>query len=93
MYSACLAVPPAATCLPTSTNAPRVVKYKLQDLAPTIHADADKKSKEQRRAMNHVIHNSIEVPELAEDEQLALEEDTADADAVIDDEGEMDETG
>ena len=34
----------------------------------------------------------IEVPEVAEDELLALEEDTADADDVIDDEGEMDET-
>ena len=34
----------------------------------------------------------IEVPEVAEDELLALEEDTADADDVIDDEGDMDET-
>lgn len=34
----------------------------------------------------------IEVPDVAEDELLALEEDTADADDVIDDEGEMDET-
>jgi len=34
----------------------------------------------------------IEVPEVAEDELLALEEDTIDADDVIDDEGEMDET-
>jgi len=36
----------------------------------------------------------IEVPEVAEDELLALEDDTADADAddVIDDEGDMDET-
>ena len=34
----------------------------------------------------------IEVPEVAEEELLALEEDTADADDVIDDEGEMDET-
>jgi type I restriction enzyme S subunit len=34
----------------------------------------------------------IEVPDVAEDELLAMEEDTADADDVIDDEGEMDET-
>jgi type I restriction enzyme S subunit len=34
----------------------------------------------------------IEVPDVAEDELLALEEDTIDADDVIDDEGEMDET-
>ena len=34
----------------------------------------------------------IEVPEVADEELLALEEDTADADDVIDDEGEMDET-
>jgi type I restriction enzyme, S subunit len=36
----------------------------------------------------------IEVPEVAEEELLALEEDTADADAddVIDDEGDMNET-
>jgi type I restriction enzyme S subunit len=34
----------------------------------------------------------IEVPEVAEDELLALEEDTIDADDVIDDEGDMDET-
>ena len=34
----------------------------------------------------------IEVPEVADDERLALEEDTADADDAIDDEGEMDET-
>ena len=34
----------------------------------------------------------IEVPEVAEEELLALEEDTADADDVIDDEGDMDET-
>jgi len=34
----------------------------------------------------------IEVPDVAEDELLALEEDTADADDVIDDEGDMDET-
>ncbi len=33
----------------------------------------------------------IEVPEVGEDELLALEEDTADADDVIDDEGDMDE--
>jgi len=33
----------------------------------------------------------IEVPEVAEEELLALEEDTADADDVIDDEGDMDE--
>jgi type I restriction enzyme S subunit len=33
----------------------------------------------------------IEVPEVAEEELLALEEDTADADDVIDDEGAMDE--
>jgi type I restriction enzyme S subunit len=34
----------------------------------------------------------IEVPEVAEEELLALEEDTTDADDVIDDEGDMDET-
>ena len=34
----------------------------------------------------------IEVPDVAEDELLAPEEDTIDADDVIDDEGEMDET-
>ena len=34
----------------------------------------------------------IEVPEVAEEELLALDEDTTDADDVIDDEGEMDET-
>jgi type I restriction enzyme S subunit len=34
----------------------------------------------------------IEVPDVAEDELLALEEDTTDADDVIDDEGDMDET-
>ena len=34
----------------------------------------------------------IEVPEVADEELLALEEDTADADDVIDDEGDMDET-
>ena len=34
----------------------------------------------------------IEVPEVAEEELLILEEDTADADDVIDDEGDMDET-
>ena len=34
----------------------------------------------------------IEVPEVAEDELRALEEDTADGDDVIDDEGEIDET-
>jgi len=34
----------------------------------------------------------IEVPEVADEELLALEEDAADADDVIDDEGEMDET-
>jgi len=34
----------------------------------------------------------IEVPEIAEDELLALEEDTSESDAVIDDEGSMDET-
>ncbi len=34
----------------------------------------------------------IEMPEAAEDELLALEKDTADADDVIDDEGGMDET-
>jgi len=34
----------------------------------------------------------IEVPDVAEDELLALDEDTADADDVIDDEGDMDET-
>ena len=34
----------------------------------------------------------IEVPEVADEELLALEEDTADADDVIDDEREMDET-
>jgi type I restriction enzyme S subunit len=34
----------------------------------------------------------IEVPEFAEEELLALEEDTGDADGVIDDEGDMDET-
>lgn len=34
----------------------------------------------------------IEVPDVAEDELLAMEEDTADADDVIDAEGEMDET-
>lgn len=34
----------------------------------------------------------IEVPEVAEDELLALEEDTAESDDVIDDEGDMDET-
>lgn len=33
----------------------------------------------------------IEVPEVAEEELLALEEDTADADDLIDDEGDMDE--
>jgi len=33
----------------------------------------------------------IEVPEVAEDELLALEEDTAESDDVIDDEGDMDE--
>jgi len=32
------------------------------------------------------------VPEVADEELLALEEDTTDADDVIDDEGEMDET-
>lgn len=34
----------------------------------------------------------IEVPEVAEDELLALEHDTAESDDVIDDEGDMDET-
>lgn len=34
----------------------------------------------------------IEVPEIADEELLSLDEDTADADDVIDDEGEMDET-
>ena len=34
----------------------------------------------------------IEVPEVAEDELLALEDDTGEPDDVIDDEGEMDET-
>jgi type I restriction enzyme S subunit len=34
----------------------------------------------------------IEVPDVAEDELLALVEDTGEADEVIDDEGEMDET-
>lgn len=34
----------------------------------------------------------IEVPEVAEDELLALEEDTGETDDVIDDEGDMDET-
>lgn len=34
----------------------------------------------------------IEVPEVAEEELLALEEDTSDADDVIDDEGDLDET-
>ena len=34
----------------------------------------------------------IEVPEVAEDELLALDEDAADADDVIDDEGDMDES-
>lgn len=34
----------------------------------------------------------IEVPEVAEDELLALDEDTSEADDVIDDEGDMDET-
>jgi len=34
----------------------------------------------------------IEVPEVAEDELLALEEDAAESDDVIDDEGDMDET-
>jgi type I restriction enzyme S subunit len=34
----------------------------------------------------------IEVPEVAEEELLALDEDTTDADDVIDDEGDMDET-
>lgn len=34
----------------------------------------------------------IEVPEVAEDELLALEEDTAESDDVIDEEGDMDET-
>ncbi len=34
----------------------------------------------------------IEVPEIAEEELLALEEDTAETDDVIDDEGEMDDT-
>jgi len=34
----------------------------------------------------------IEVPEVAEDELLALEEDTAESDEVVDDEGDMDET-
>jgi hypothetical protein len=34
----------------------------------------------------------IVVPEVADEELLALEEDTIDADDVIDDEGEMDET-
>ena len=34
----------------------------------------------------------IEVPDVAEDELLALEEDTAESDDVIDDEGDMDET-
>lgn len=34
----------------------------------------------------------IEVPDVAEDELLVLEEDAADADDVIDDEGDMDET-
>jgi type I restriction enzyme S subunit len=34
----------------------------------------------------------IEVPEVAEEELLALEEDTAESDDVIDDEGDMDET-
>lgn len=34
----------------------------------------------------------MEVPEVAEDELLALEEDTAESDDVIDDEGDMDET-
>jgi type I restriction enzyme S subunit len=40
----------------------------------------------------HVDVRGIEVPEIAEDELLALEEDTADADDEIDDEGDMDET-
>ncbi|MFA5426455.1 MAG: restriction endonuclease subunit S [Bacteroidales bacterium] len=35
---------------------------------------------------------SIEVPQVADEELLALEEDTTDADDVIDDEGDMDET-
>jgi len=34
----------------------------------------------------------IEVPEVAEDELLALDEDTSESDDVIDDEGDMDET-
>lgn len=34
----------------------------------------------------------IEVPEVAEEELLALDEDTAESDDVIDDEGDMDET-
>ncbi|MCB5286141.1 MAG: restriction endonuclease subunit S [Candidatus Cloacimonetes bacterium] len=34
----------------------------------------------------------IEVPDVAEDELLALDEDTAESDDVIDDEGDMDET-
>jgi len=34
----------------------------------------------------------IEVPEIADEELLSLNEDTADADDVIDDEGDMDET-
>ncbi len=34
----------------------------------------------------------IEVPEVAEDELLALEDDTGEPDDVIDDEGDMDET-
>lgn len=34
----------------------------------------------------------IEVPDVAEDELLALDEDTAETDDVIDDEGDMDET-
>lgn len=34
----------------------------------------------------------IEVPEVAEDELLALDEDTGESDDVIDDEGDMDET-
>jgi len=34
----------------------------------------------------------IEVPEVAEEELLTLDEDTADADDVLDDGGDMDET-
>lgn len=34
----------------------------------------------------------VEVPEVAEDELLALDEDSAESDDIIDDEGDMDET-